>query len=569
MATSGNFTGTTSNQFITPKIEWSIKQNEAGNYSDVTADLYYKKSSSSTSATSGTLKCSLTIDGNKKSAEVSSFNIPTNNTYQKAMSHTVRVPHNSDGTKSVVISCTGYISGSTLESTTCKSTIKLDDILRASTVTVGSASVGEICKIAIKKASSSFTHTLEYSFGSLSGIIATKTTDSEINWTIPTSFYNEMKTVKSKNGTITCTTYNGSNEMGTSTSSFTVSISDDNLPTLSPRIYINTSNPTYKLTGSTEKFIRNVTKVNWDFGATAKNGATIVEYKVVCGDMVGTTATGQFPDAIKTSNVVFTVTDSRGYSNTVIVITTLIDYVKVSCNLAVSITGSGAVTLKISGNYFNGSFGKVKNSLQVGYKYKTNDGAYGSWVYVTPQINGNSYTATTVIKNLNYKNIYTFQAWAGDAFYSNSIDDGIYTSPQSITAYPVFDWSNEDFNFNVPVSIQGNIMNDFVIEQGVSGIWSYRKWANGDAECWGRKSMGTVSCTIEYYGTYYGESSATSFPSGLFKESPTCQCTVESQYVWATHDPPTASEFPKIYLYAPTSGKHSVSASLHARGKWR
>lgn len=30
---------------------------------------------------------------------------------------------------------------------------------------------------------------------------------------------------------------------------------------------------------------------------------------------------------------------------------------------------------------------------------------------------------------------------------------------------------------------------DYIVEQGTSGIWTYRKWNSGIAECWGRISI--------------------------------------------------------------------------------
>ena len=55
-----------------------------------------------------------------------------------------------------------------------------------------------------------------------------------------------------------------------------------------------------------------------------------------------------------------------------------------------------------------------------------------------------------------------------------------------------------------------------VIEHGTSGIWTYRKWSDGTAECWAlqKKSFTMTSG----YGTdeYYSSGSET-FPSGLFK----------------------------------------------------
>lgn len=34
------------------------------------------------------------------------------------------------------------------------------------------------------------------------------------------------------------------------------------------------------------------------------------------------------------------------------------------------------------------------------------------------------------------------------------------------------------------LSIGGDLISDYIVSQGVSGIWAYRKWANGVAECW-------------------------------------------------------------------------------------
>ena len=35
--------------------------------------------------------------------------------------------------------------------------------------------------------------------------------------------------------------------------------------------------------------------------------------------------------------------------------------------------------------------------------------------------------------------------------------------------------------------VLNSIKNDYIVEQGASGIWTYRKWNSGIAECWGNK----------------------------------------------------------------------------------
>lgn len=446
MATNGSFTGSTSNKYITSKIEWGAKQNTPGNYSDVTATLFYKKSSSSTSATKGTLKCSLTINGSRETDEIPSFNIPANDTWQEAMTYTVRVPHNSDGSKSVIISCTGYISGTTLESTTCKDEIELTDIPRASSITVPTTEVGKACKISIKRASASFTHTLTYTFGSLSGTIATKTSEASITWTIPESFYSQMADLSSKVGVITCVTYNGNDELGTTSADFIVTVSNSNAPTLNPEVYVSADSDTYKLTGSTAKLIRYYTWPTYEINAESKNGATIVSQSAQNGDTVYTDAAAQMRKAIVTNKFIFSATDSRGYTTTQEYFADVVEYVRLTCLITNPVFNSGGgISFRISGNYFNGSFGAKNNTISIQYRYRTSNGEYSEWKDVTAILNSNAYYVDVTLTGLNYLETYTIQAKATDQLGSIMSKEIIFT------CIPVYDWGKKDFNFNTHV----------------------------------------------------------------------------------------------------------------------
>lgn len=70
---------------------------------------------------------------------------------------------------------------------------------------------------------------------------------------------------------------------------------------------------------------------------------------------------------------------------------------------------------------------------------------------------------------------------------------------------------------------------DFVIEQGTSGIWTYRKWRSGIKECWCNTTTGS-SYSMEANGALY--SSTPNFelalPSGLFSETPCVQLMVRT-----------------------------------------
>jgi hypothetical protein len=135
MALSGTITkakGTsTSNQYIDAKIVWSATQSIDGNYSMVTATLYYSRNNSGYT-TYGTWSGSLTINGTKKTG-TTALTI-TYNSNTQAITNTVKVPHNNDGTKTITISATGSMPGTSLSSTSISESITLTTIPRAATI---------------------------------------------------------------------------------------------------------------------------------------------------------------------------------------------------------------------------------------------------------------------------------------------------------------------------------------------------------------------------------------------------------------------------------------------------
>ena len=56
-------------------------------------------------------------------------------------------------------------------------------------------------------------------------------------------------------------------------------------------------------------------------------------------------------------------------------------------------------------------------------------------------------------------------------------------------------------NGNTNVYFNNTRMADFVVEQGTSGIWTYRKWNSGIAECWGSQRM--LTATTSVWGALY------------------------------------------------------------------
>lgn len=375
-------------------------------------------------------------------------------------SGTLKIAHTSDGSKSFTISgFSGWIyeSGTTYASS---QTFTLPTIPRASSVSCSAANIGSNATISISRASSDFAHTLTYSFGSLSDTIAMKTSSTSISWTLPTTFYAQIPNSKNGTGTITCQTYNGSTLIGTKTCSFVATANEAiSKPTLSPTV-ADSNTATTALTGDSAKFIKYYSNASVVTGAKARNSATLKSQKIVCGAKSISGASGTI-SAVESGSFTFSATDSRGYTTTQTANKTLIEYVKLTCSMeAGAPTTAGVATLKISGNYFNGSFGKVANTLTVQYRYKTQGGSYGSWTTATATKSGNTYSANISISGLNYLNAYVFQVRAIDKLAT------VNSNEQTRKTTPVFDWSKDDFNINGTLKVNNKNIFDLIYPVG-------------------------------------------------------------------------------------------------------
>ena len=493
-----------SGSYIIGKIDWSSTKNVEGNYSSVTATLYCKKLNDSmilTQTTGGTWAYSLNINGSTISGSVKKDILSD---WVAMATHTVQVSHNADGAKTITIS--GSVtapSGSSyagLTSSGSKS-VALDTIPRASSVTATNADIGFNTTITINRASPSFTHTLQYSFEGTSGIIINETASTSVSWTVPAAFYAKIRNAKSGICTITCTTWNRSTTVGSPTTCTFVVTANENIckPTLSPT-YVDTNATTVALTGSNTKFVQYYSTAQLATGAAARNGATLASQSITCGGKTSNAGTATIQN-VDSPTFVFSATDSRGYTATQTINATMIAYVPLTCVVKKeSATVDGNVTLTVSGNCYNGNFGTKVNSLKLYYRFRQNGSSmWSSNVEITNITkSGNTYTATFTYKVPDYRKGYVFQIRAVDELASvNSAD-------LPIKIPPVFDWGENDFNFNVPVHFNagmtmapvdaasvidedgnGKIPMIYIVEQGVSGGWTYRKWNDGTAELWG------------------------------------------------------------------------------------
>lgn len=65
----------------------------------------------------------------------------------------------------------------------------------------------------------------------------------------------------------------------------------------------------------------------------------------------------------------------------------------------------------------------------------------------------------------------------------------------------------------------GNLA-DYVVEQGTSGVWTYRKWNSGLSECWTTSTLDITGTAWANIMGGYGYYVNYNFPSGLFISDP-------------------------------------------------
>ena len=353
--------------------------------------------------------------------------------------------HNSDGTKTFSASAEA---GIYTVAVNCRGSgnFTLNTIPRASTVTATNGTINDWATVNISRASSAFTHTVSATFGSITTGIATKTNQTSISWVIPSTWYSQIPNAKSGTATVTCQTYNGDTLIGTSTTTFTASIDEEDCtPTLSPFVY-DTNDETIDLTGDDTRVIRYHSNMYCEANPTAKNSASIQNTVVQCGTSAFVGNSHTFNDA-ESGNFTFITTDTRGLTRQMTENLTVVNYIHLTCVMKDSKPDtSGNFTFEVDGNCFNGSFGVASNTLTVQYRYKAGSGSYSAWANMTVSRSGNTYSATVDITGLDYTQTYTFQARATDQL------ETITTDETAVKTLPVFDWSGEDFNFNVPVN---------------------------------------------------------------------------------------------------------------------
>lgn len=305
----------------TLRLSWEQKsQSIPNNSTTISWKLELISGSDGRIESSTTKAWSVTVNGTKYTGKVSIA--IGNNTTRTLASGETTIAHNSDGSKTFAYSFAQTFeitfSGSWIGEVGGSGSGVLNTIARASQPSLvtwpeSTANVGDFgveFSIHMNRASSSFTHTVRYEYGSRKGTIATNV-GTGTTWAVPLDFMNDIPNATSGSGRIYVDTYNGNTLIGTKYTGFTATVPASVAPSFT---FTMTD-----LVGKHASPVQNISKLQVKVTATMAYSATLRSCEVSVEGIRynGTDITSGVLKKSGSQSVFVKVTDSRGRSKTV------------------------------------------------------------------------------------------------------------------------------------------------------------------------------------------------------------------------------------------------------------
>lgn len=319
-----------------------------------------------------------------------------------------KVPHDSNGSKSVYISARLDINQGGYDWAAVGVNVQLPTIPRASTGSTVNSTIGQPITLNISRHSDSFKHAIWVKFGNYDKKIAGDNVDTSFTWTPEMSMINELPNASSGYGTLTYITYSGGIEIGRNTQPVTLSVPDNIKPTLTGFTLTDTNTAAASVVPGEQAFIQILSNIKVNFGQmTGAYGSTITGYyaEIVGKNQSTTTQGGTLGIMNYTGNVTIraSVTDSRGRtSNTIERMVNILEYFSLVLKFDVVRSGTQSSTLTITRNAKVAPLtvnGVQKNQMKLTFKvakfgsndYKVDTGsASGTWTTVSSLVNSNA-----------------------------------------------------------------------------------------------------------------------------------------------------------------------------------
>ena len=329
------------------------------------------------------------------------------------------ISHNSDGRKTLPFSCTFNPNNGLHGTITVSGNLGLTAIPRSSSVSVSAGVIGSAVTININRQSSSFKHTVRYSWAGKSGTIATNV-DTSTSWTIPLDFANDIPNSASGTGTVYVDTYSGSTKTGTQSTTLTASVPANVKPTFTGISLSDLNGAAQNLIPNGNTFIQVISNIKVAFnGAVGSYGSSITGYYAeIVGKNQSTSSNGGSLGIMNyhgTIKIRASVSDSRGrWSDAREVSVTVLEYFAPALSFSIARTGSTSSTLTATRNAKIAPLtvsGSQKNSMTLTFKvarlgttnFQADTGpATGSWTSISSLTNSQANLAGNYLANQSW-----------------------------------------------------------------------------------------------------------------------------------------------------------------------
>ena len=336
------------------------------------------------------------------------------------------ISHNADGTKTLPVSCTFNPNNGLHGTITVSASLSLTTIPRSSSVSVSAGVIGSAVTININRQSSSFKHTVRYSWAGKSGTIATNV-DTSTTWTLPLDFANDIPNSASGTGTVFVDTYSGSTKTGTQSTTLTASVPANVKPTFTGISLSDLNGAAQNLIPNGNTFIQVISNIKVAFnGAVGSYGSSITGYYAeIVGKNQSTSSNGGSLGIMNyhgTIKIRASVSDSRGrWSDAREVSVTVLEYFAPALSFSIARTGSTSSTLTATRNAKIAPLtvsGSQKNTMTLTFKvarlgttnFQVDTGpATGSWTSISNLVNSQANLAGNYLANQSWVVIGTLE----------------------------------------------------------------------------------------------------------------------------------------------------------------